>query len=376
MPSKTTAPDAVELIDHLYPALFGEAPWQNFVDRSCSLLPNGRTVLFYQDKTSGAGAMSLTAGLDAGMVKKFNDHYHSVNPWIDHAMIRFLGKVLQADEMLAQADLRRTEFFQDYLRPQDIETGLGVTLHRQQGLHVFFSIVSADATEEQIASAKHCTTLLVPHLYRAFRAQGAGMKMVGGLQSTSEGVLQIDARLQVVAADARALLLLAETDALCVGPVGRLICKDANLLACLQHQLSSEDPTAVQHVYVKRKEGALPLRICLYRPGNVGRTYLSGSHCFMRLEDPALSLPEGARRFCSIHGLTDAEAVIVSGIAAGHTLAQMAAVRKTSQETVRTQLKTIFWKTGCHRQADIIRQVAIIAQSNDTYLTASPIKPQ
>jgi hypothetical protein len=47
--------------------------------------------LFFHDKASGTGAMSLTAGLDEGMVKQFNDYYCSVNPWIDHAMIRPLG---------------------------------------------------------------------------------------------------------------------------------------------------------------------------------------------------------------------------------------------------------------------------------------------
>lgn len=146
-------PDASELIDRLYSALFSEAPWQAFVTRSCDLLPNGKSVLFFHDRGSGAGAMSLTAGLDDAMVQKFDDYYYSVNPWVDHAMRRPLGKVMQSDEILPREDMKRSAFFQDYLRPQDIETGLGVTLHRHQGLHVFFSLVSADVTEDRLEHA-------------------------------------------------------------------------------------------------------------------------------------------------------------------------------------------------------------------------------
>ena len=91
MPIAAAPPDAGELIDRLYAALFNEAPWQEFVTRSCDLMPNGKSVLFYHDKGSGVGALALTAGLEDEMVAKFNDYYHRINPWVDHAMKRPLG---------------------------------------------------------------------------------------------------------------------------------------------------------------------------------------------------------------------------------------------------------------------------------------------
>ena len=84
-------PDFGELMDRLYAALFNEASWQDFVTRSCDLVPNGKAVLFFHDKASGRGATSLTARVDPAMVKKFNEYYHEINPWVDHAMLRPLG---------------------------------------------------------------------------------------------------------------------------------------------------------------------------------------------------------------------------------------------------------------------------------------------
>lgn len=365
MPSEAASPDASELVDRLYAALFSEARWQGFVTRSCDLMPNGKSALFFHDKDSGAGALALTAGLDDTMVAKFNDYYHRVNPWVDHAMKRPLGKVMQADEMLPREDLKRTEYFQDFLRPQDIETGLGVTLHRQDGLHVFFSIVSADVGEERLEHARRTITLLVPHLYRAFRVRRRGSDEDGGPRLPSGGRLQVDARLRVVAADAEALTLLAQTEDLSLGPLGRLVCRDADLLSCLQHLLNSDARPAVRHLHLKRKSGGLPLHVCLYRSGQAGSTFSSGASCFIQLEDPARALPDGVGRFRALHGLTCAEADIVAALVAGLTPDQIAVQRKTSPATVRTQLKTIFWKTGCTRQADIIRQVAMMAQAHD-----------
>lgn len=350
---------AMELIDHLYAAFFGEAPWQSFVDRSCNLLPNGKAVLFSHDKRSGEGGMSLTSGLDRGMVESFNDHFYSINPWVDHAMVRPLGKVMQADEMLAREDLKRTEFYQDYLRPQEVETGLGVTLHRHADLHVFFSIVCADATDDEIAGARSSLTLLTPHLARVSRSGGLPIKAEALLAA---GNIEIDARLRVVAADQQALVLMAETEALSIGPLGRLVCTDESILFALQNALAAGSSPTAQYRYVKRRGGALPLRMYLYRPDPMKAAGAGAPTCYIRLEDPAMKLPDGIRSFCAIYGLTRAEAGIVDSLAAGLTIEEISLKRKTSPATVRTQLKTIFWKTGCSRQADIIRQVAMMAR--------------
>jgi DNA-binding CsgD family transcriptional regulator len=51
--------------------------------------------------------------------------------------------------------------------------------------------------------------------------------------------------------------------------------------------------------------------------------------------------------------LSPAEARIALGIARGQTLAAIAANNGISVQTVRTQLKAIFSKTGVHRQAEL-----------------------
>lgn len=56
------------------------------------------------------------------------------------------------------------------------------------------------------------------------------------------------------------------------------------------------------------------------------------------------------RQFC----LTPAEAQIALGLADGETLAAIAETRGVSVSTARGQLKSVFAKTGTHRQAELI----------------------
>ena len=56
--------------------------------------------------------------------------------------------------------------------------------------------------------------------------------------------------------------------------------------------------------------------------------------------------------------LTPAETQIALGIAEGKTLAAIAEIRKVAVSTARDQLKSVFAKTGTHRQAELVALLA------------------
>jgi DNA-binding CsgD family transcriptional regulator len=55
-----------------------------------------------------------------------------------------------------------------------------------------------------------------------------------------------------------------------------------------------------------------------------------------------------------LFGLTAAEAVLAAGLAEGKSIEELAAEQGVSMNTARTQLKSIFAKTGVHRQGQLI----------------------
>lgn len=66
------------------------------------------------------------------------------------------------------------------------------------------------------------------------------------------------------------------------------------------------------------------------------------------------------------YGLSAAEAQIATALAQGLSLAQIAGARGRSEQTVRTQLRTILSKTGAHSQSDLIRSTLTLLQMAGT----------
>lgn len=60
-------------------------------------------------------------------------------------------------------------------------------------------------------------------------------------------------------------------------------------------------------------------------------------------------------RLRASYGLTAAEARVALLMGDGLTVSDIAARSSNSVHTVRAQLSAVFAKTGCHRQADLVR---------------------
>ena len=61
------------------------------------------------------------------------------------------------------------------------------------------------------------------------------------------------------------------------------------------------------------------------------------------------------QRMRSRYRLTDAEARVISALAAGATVSQIASKHGVRASTVRAQVRSLFEKTGVHRQSDLVR---------------------
>jgi DNA-binding CsgD family transcriptional regulator len=62
-----------------------------------------------------------------------------------------------------------------------------------------------------------------------------------------------------------------------------------------------------------------------------------------------------AQRVRGLYGLTAAEARVMSALALGGTVEDIAAARRVRSSTVRAQIRSIFAKTGVNRQSDLVR---------------------
>jgi DNA-binding CsgD family transcriptional regulator len=75
---------------------------------------------------------------------------------------------------------------------------------------------------------------------------------------------------------------------------------------------------------------------------------------------------EGALR--DLFGLTPAEARLAIALSAGHSIESTAALLSITQATARSELKSVFRKTGLTRQQDLVRMLASLSLTGSMQL--------
>ncbi|HEX6000539.1 MAG TPA: hypothetical protein VFZ16_14270 [Hyphomicrobiaceae bacterium] len=217
-------------ISEIYAALLGHGDWQVFLRRLTAILPNGKGTLFYHDVAAGAGALSLSANMEAANVDAYNCHFSGRNPWMAKAMLRPLGLGVRAEQMFPPDELLRTEFYNDFLRREGVQSGVGVTIFREQGCNFMLSLMSVPVDDAEGNAAAELLGRLAPHLRQAF-AYYRGAKPTGGAAPPFVGAITDALTVACVAigfgrsvrwANAAGWRLLTEGDPIGIDARGRL----------------------------------------------------------------------------------------------------------------------------------------------------------
>ena len=80
-----------------------------------------------------------------------------------------------------------------------------------------------------------------------------------------------------------------------------------------------------------------------------------GARVAVFLSDPNLQQPISIDNLVSVYGLTPSEAQVAISLANGHSIDEIANASHHSAHTIRSQLKSVFRKTGVSRQSELIK---------------------
>jgi DNA-binding CsgD family transcriptional regulator len=359
---------AADLIGEIYAALLGTGSWQTFLDNVSGLLPNGRSILFYHDLAARTGEFSLYSHIDHKSVAAYNSHYAAKNPWMAKATARPLGLGVRAELMLPRRELIRTEFYADYLRPLGVETGVGVTVFRDQTCNFMLSIVCAAGDDSRIDSAAALLGTLAPHLRQAFTYyRRAGSVASGRLaidaaaDALGVAIVSIGLDRRVRWANAEAYGLLSRGDPINTDVSGRIGAKRGEVREALDAALAEAargESAGKRTLNLRDREGIPSARLTLVVPSLTSLDRYFAGPCVVLLVEtvaPAALPPEEALRVA--FALTPSEARIVCALADGARLADIADAQGITVATARNHLKRIFAKMDVNRQAELVAKV-------------------
>ena len=300
-------------------------------------------------------------------------HYAELDSRNAYALGQPAGSKITDYDFTTEADMARSEFYQDYLAPHDLGyVGAAILQNDRQGLA---GIATQRARSRGPFEIRDFEILdrLAPHLLRALRLQTrfAALEAQRWADQTLRdrlpfAVVLVDERSRIVSQNQAATDLLAAGDGLTARQGCLRTMHPADQAALDQLIRTAVPPTNGAGASIG---GAVPLRRpSLRRPLNAFVTPIPRRAAALSLEvgapspaalvivtDPETLPRAPAAVLQRLYGLTPAEAALAQALAAGKTLQEHAQEARLTCETARWRLKQVLAKTDTHRQAELVR---------------------
>ena len=357
------------LVETLYEAAVMPMGWQGASARIAAAFNAGSCALQIRDTAAPQTAItSFTDNYDAKSLNDYETYFHARDPYVQAAMKAGIGTALLSHEVIAKQDFMNTELFNDFgkrigvchlvgaMLPLSASIIGGIGIHRAHDRPVF-------STED-----KRNFGLLMPHLVRALqlhhRLHGLDReKRIGfaALEALGVGVMAANEGARLLFANRIASALLQAGQGITLSH-GHLRAQIAAHNAPLQKAIADAGSmrrgaslSAGGLIAMPRALGSpLSLLVCPL-PTDALSSDLDGATAIIFINNPDDARSPAQATLMAQFGLTPAEAKLAAGLLDGKQLEEYAQQNGLSLHTVKAQLKQVFAKTGCTRQAEFIR---------------------
>ncbi|MFT4100863.1 MAG: helix-turn-helix transcriptional regulator [Burkholderiaceae bacterium] len=361
------------LLAHLYDGVLSPTGFQRFVQTLVDCMDCKSAILFTVHGPTQALKMMWVHGIEDEWLQRYALDIGRDDIFVQLLLAPprrgFLASNL--DLPPAGIDFERSRFFREWLAPQGVRTAAGTLVLAENDWITQLVVQRSDAQPPFRPIELDWMDRLLSHLQRALRMRqrlgelehGQSL-LAGGLEIPAAPTLLLDEQNLVTYVNQRAAALLAEADSPLRLDRGMLVARERDVHLRLQFAIGNA-------IRISRGED-LPLEEVLRLPRS-GRAALSLLISPLRSPPQAPAWPHGAAlvyvfdperlpslpadRVRRMFGLTAAEAQLAVALCRGATLDEIAVEREVSSHTIRTQLKSLFGRTGTNRQTELVARL-------------------
>lgn len=387
--------ELLQLVHHVYEGSVDPFAWQSIVGRMTAYMGAAKGRLFTALLPPEKGGLGISVGVPEAALRVWADKYIKHDIWVHAGMQKGLvreGNVVTDRDLVPEHEFLQSVIYREHLKALGVaRLCVGVIFDPASfGVHMTVFAVYRDVTEPPFGDADvERMRALVPHLSRSlgvmFRLRDAELRTAASLAALdrlTSGVLLIGSELDVVFANAAARKLLAQGAGIRLeGSNGssRLRARDPQLSQALARALAEATREGVAAPHFSRSlqvpsangSGALVMQ---FAPLPESHTFDAPAEvraiAFVADPNAPPELDETTLR--NVYGATQAEARLARQLVAGKTLAEAAEEQGIAVATVRTQLASLFQKTGTSRQGDLIKLLASLASGAQSPGAATP----
>lgn len=359
---------ALDLVELIYAAALDKQQWPRLIEAISKALDGQGGMLRLSDHSNQQASYFAAVGYEPGFIQAYRDYFITIDPYQDVFENTPVGALIQVTQFPNYRSIIADEFHNDFIRPQDKEYPAGATLLRDGDVTIQLGFQRSKRVGDFAEEDLRLLQLLLPHLTQAVqvhRLLGESAALAdmafASLDQAPVGVFLLDAHGEVVHINLAGERLLA-TGEIAVRQK-RLVLKEPISTARLRQLIASvAQPTLGKNMAcggelnLSSAEGRakLELRVIplIRQDATADHAMQMGCSAVFVSRPGALRLP--CQKVASSYGLSPAEAKLAVMIAEGCSLEEAADRLSVSINTVRSQLKSVFAKTGTRRQSELV----------------------
>ncbi len=365
------------LIQLIYDAALDADYWPFLLDQISQSFDSAKGTFFLFDGEKSDYPFIYDYNVDPVYSQAFEQYYSTLNPYTLSALGNMpQGKVVYASEFFSENDCKKTEFYNDFLKPQEISTAhtcINLENHPNR-IATFIVAPPAHIFDKNRKTFANKLQLLAPHIVRAVELNRLTQGLQLAQQSLENLILNfnwplfiVDQNSQLQTSNPQAEQLIRKNSLLYLDQFGCLQAKGIQQKTVLTKAIATSGQ-------INGKTGE-PLSLIDSRSGCSYMAWvLSLSQANSDKSDQGFSFINELNKKCSliiivpIDGISDqsidliaqtlnvtqAEARLINALMEGTTLTEYALKSKISKNTVKNHLANIYYKTATTRQAELV----------------------
>ena len=372
--------DAFErILGSLYEAMLDDAHWpatSALIDEACGLTGNGLLV--------GEGPKDDIRVLSVGLYyhgqrrtdleREYLEVYHP----IDERVPRFRqlpdSRLVHVTDLYTAEELKTSPTYNEIMLRGKHQDSLNVRMDGPDGSHMTWGLGDPVASEGWGSSEITMVKRLLPQIRQFVRVRqalvraGARDTTVTALLDNSRiGVLHLDRRGRILAANDRARSILRQGDGLSDRD-GVLRAREPadqlRLKRLVAEALPTSGTAAVGGSMLLRRSFLLPPLVLHVKPVGAPQPDYGARHvaALVLLVEPGCRHRIDPGLVARVLGLTPAESQVAVWLAEGRSVREMAAARGVTERAIYWHLNQIYQKQSISRQVDLVRLVLSIAE--------------
>jgi len=364
-----------ELIEKIYSAALNEITWAQLIPDINHFFRSSAGGFFMQDDETGNYGEVLMQGFADGVMDKYQAYYSAINPWfsipgmMDPNCIRTEVDIDIFNQQ--KGSFITTEFFNDWMRPYEMDHAIGGSLTTRGSLHLNFTMFRSHEIGEY--TQKEITRLhrLFPHLRRSMEINevlkvgtGHNQMLMHGLDLAGIGLIVLNAQENIVELNSVAETILHSGDGLSImhrkitvsHPVQDAVFS-ALLAASLSNEINSNNSLS-DWIFVPRISKQAEYQLMLIRNTNPTTMQIERSGAMMVLIiDPTKRKNLPRAKIQQRHSLTDRETDVALLMLEGYSAKKISSTLELSYESTRWYIKRICKKANATSQVSFVAQM-------------------